>query len=515
MEFYSNNKVIFLTGATGFIGKTILEKILRSLPQVEKYELSLLESRTTLCDQAESKDPFSICVKIYLLMRVSSDQTLEGRVCDIFDCRIFETLKAQFANEQDFRDRVVSKAVPVRGDLALENLGMSAEDRKMVQSDTTVLISNAASVSWTDPLRTAMQMNCHGPLKLFKLAQEMPRLSAVVHVSTAFVNTHLRGQVNEEIYPCLLGDAESLFERLENMSEEELTTYERDVVLKTYPNTYVMAKSLTEHLIKARFQALNLPIVIVRPSSVGASISEPVPGWVEGTGAFNGPMMLIALGAIQDWIGDEKAVVDVVPVDMVCKTILMAATQASRSVTTIPVFQAGTSSHNPVIMGQLAGQIEQYWQQVTLSSIPRLSNDIRIDLYYPVDFEIRIKQRFAEELKVIQGEDNKGLRKKLDRENRVPRIIGLYVTGDWSFGASNAIAIDDIAPTELYSDLGDGFNWTKYLHHYNMGVHEFLLKDDIDKKQVVRYNLKSYQKRITSSGDSGIVERDSGVLSRL
>lgn len=36
MEFYAQNHVIFLTGGTGFVGKTLVEKILRSLPQVKK-----------------------------------------------------------------------------------------------------------------------------------------------------------------------------------------------------------------------------------------------------------------------------------------------------------------------------------------------------------------------------------------------------------------------------------------------------------------------------------------------
>lgn len=35
-EFYADNTVIFLTGATGFVGKTILEKMLRSFPEITK-----------------------------------------------------------------------------------------------------------------------------------------------------------------------------------------------------------------------------------------------------------------------------------------------------------------------------------------------------------------------------------------------------------------------------------------------------------------------------------------------
>ena len=35
LEFYSN-KTIFITGTTGFVGKVVLEKILRSLPDLKR-----------------------------------------------------------------------------------------------------------------------------------------------------------------------------------------------------------------------------------------------------------------------------------------------------------------------------------------------------------------------------------------------------------------------------------------------------------------------------------------------
>ncbi|KAF9901808.1 cyclin-dependent kinase inhibitor far1 [Linnemannia zychae] len=249
MNFYQDNQVIFLTGGTGFIGKTLIEKILRSLPQVKKV----------------------------------SGKTLQTRVNEeIFGSRLFDTLKTQFSDAEEFYDHVVSKVVPVQGDITLENLGLSPDDMWMVQSDTSVIINCAAAVSYFHPLREALNMNCYGPLRIFKLAQGMPCLSALVHVSTSYVNTHLNGlQIDEEIYPYPLGDAEQLFESFEKMSDKDLLTYERDVALQVFPNTYIVSKSLTEQLIKRWSLSMDLPVVIVRPSIVSASLSEPVPGWVE------------------------------------------------------------------------------------------------------------------------------------------------------------------------------------------------------------------------------------------
>jgi len=39
LKEYYNRKQILITGTTGFLGKVILEKVLRSLPDVEKIYL--------------------------------------------------------------------------------------------------------------------------------------------------------------------------------------------------------------------------------------------------------------------------------------------------------------------------------------------------------------------------------------------------------------------------------------------------------------------------------------------
>jgi len=43
-EFYKD-KTIFLTGATGFLGKVILEKFFRSLPEVKKIYILVRPKR--------------------------------------------------------------------------------------------------------------------------------------------------------------------------------------------------------------------------------------------------------------------------------------------------------------------------------------------------------------------------------------------------------------------------------------------------------------------------------------
>ena len=46
-SFYENRSVL-ITGATGFIGKALVEKILRSLPMVKKVECSLERAQLSI-----------------------------------------------------------------------------------------------------------------------------------------------------------------------------------------------------------------------------------------------------------------------------------------------------------------------------------------------------------------------------------------------------------------------------------------------------------------------------------
>ena len=75
---------------------------------------------------------------------------------------------------------------------------------------------------------------------------------------------------------CETGDQKSI-----DLLEEE--------ILKIYPNTYTFSKNLAEQIISNNSDSL--PVAIVRPSVIGASIKEPCPGWLDNifglTGTFN------------------------------------------------------------------------------------------------------------------------------------------------------------------------------------------------------------------------------------
>ncbi|KAF9215246.1 cyclin-dependent kinase inhibitor far1 [Podila verticillata] len=484
LEFYTRNNVIFLTGGTGFVGKVILEKILRSLPQVQK---------------------------IYMLMRASSKAAAQDRLeREVFGCRIFETIKAQSSNDKSRLDEIKRKVVPILGDLTFDCLGISPEDLEIVGKDTQVFLNCAASINFDDPLRVALDLNTHGPLRTLEVAKRMARLQAFVHVSTSFVNAHLKNvHIEERIYPLPFGDPETFFCKLNEMSDQEISDFERDVILKMYPSTYKFTKSLAEHLMNSRRESSSLPLVIVRMPVVGGALIEPVPGWCQGISGAAAAMVSCATGAVQEWYGDETKVLDMVPVDVVVKTVLMAGPAlVSKSPefnippNTVPVIQMGTSAHCPLKVGYLYCHYESYWQQQPQFN-QRLTDDIRVDFYSIPDFPRRYRQRFAIEIDLARAskEGAKKYGKMLRKAEVVPKKFLPFTCYEWFFYAKNGLWLDDVAPMELHSGFRAGIDWHKYLHNFNVGVHDYILEEAVNRTKEIHYELRTLHKDFVAAKD--------------
>ena len=125
-NFY-RDKTIFLTGCTGFVGKVLLEKIIRTFPDFRR---------------------------IFVMIRAKKNMSLEERFAkSIFSSEIFTPL---FRKDPGLRQRLKQKIMPVAGDLIIDKLGLSDHDRAMVTNETDIIINCAASVSFNDPLIDAI-----------------------------------------------------------------------------------------------------------------------------------------------------------------------------------------------------------------------------------------------------------------------------------------------------------------------------------------------------------------------
>ncbi|KAK5638604.1 hypothetical protein RI129_012899 [Pyrocoelia pectoralis] len=255
-EFYAGRS-IFITGATGFIGKVLIEKLLRSCPKIDK---------------------------IYILIRSKRGKTPEERINAITETPLFEKLK------KEYPDAIKNKLKLINGDVTELQLGISTSDANLLIENVSVIFHGAASVRFDDPLKYAILLNTRGTRELLNLALKMKKLDVLLHISTTYCNTD-HSVVEEKLYPPH-ADWKRSIEIVENIDEHYLQVLTAKYI-DVLPNTYTFSKSLAEHCVYDLCTG-KIPAVIVRPSIVISTRNDPIPGWIDN---YNGPVgLLVASG---------------------------------------------------------------------------------------------------------------------------------------------------------------------------------------------------------------------------
>uniref|UniRef100_A0A3B1KCP1 Fatty acyl-CoA reductase n=1 Tax=Astyanax mexicanus TaxID=7994 RepID=A0A3B1KCP1_ASTMX len=245
-EWYAGKNVL-ITGATGFMGKVLVEKLLRSCPEVKA---------------------------LYLLVRPKAGQSMQERVQDMLMCKLFDRVRE---DDPEFHQKII----PISSELTQPGLALSADDVQQLADCINIVFHCAATIRFDEPLKHALQLNVIATQQLLALAQQMQHLQAFIHISTAYANCNRR-HIDEVIYPPPV-EPKKLIDSLEWMDDAIV----RDItprLIGDRPNTYTYTKALAECVVQQESSKLN--IGIIRPSIVGASWQEPFSGWIDN---FNGP----------------------------------------------------------------------------------------------------------------------------------------------------------------------------------------------------------------------------------
>ncbi|XP_033326353.2 putative fatty acyl-CoA reductase CG8306 [Megalopta genalis] len=307
MRFYSG-KTIFITGGSGFLGICLIEKLLRTIPDLKN---------------------------IYMLLRPKKNKQIKERLEDIKKNPIFSKLK------EDNKDHQLDKLIAVAGDVDQENLGLSSEDRLTLVEDVQIVFHSAASLDFEADLRSTTNSNVLGTRRLVELCQEIRNLKAMVHVSSAYVNSYLL-EATETVYPPPY-DVNELLRLVKSLDDSTLKT-ETPNILKDHPNSYTFTKHLAEHEVKNG----RIPAAIVRPSMILGAWKEPIPGWTISKNGPQGFLMAASKGIIRRLPVAKDLIYDYIPVDIVVNNLIVAAYAVERDGgRELKVYHCTSSTNNP------------------------------------------------------------------------------------------------------------------------------------------------------------------------
>ncbi|KAH7724479.1 male sterility protein [Aphelenchoides avenae] len=458
------DRSIFVTGASGFLGKVLVEKLLYSVPDIKK---------------------------IYVLIRPLKGHSPRDRLDKLLQVPIFDRIRQR--DESAFK-----KLIPVAGDLMEEELGLSQADTQLLCDDVSIVFHCAATVKFDEALRVSVKMNVVGTRRLIALCHKMPKLISVVHTSTAYANCNLQ-ETEERVYPPPVSP-EKLIEATEWMSDEMLDALEPKLLCKR-PNTYTFAKALAEsQLIE---DAKDLPVIIVRPSIIGAMWKEPLPGWTDN---FNGPTGLIAAvgkGLLTNMCGSVKSKADIIPVDIVSNALIVAAShRANLKADVIPVIHVSSGALNPLKWGRIVNYLQQFYLQYPLDQCYRVPSTqfhstrtmFLINFYlkhycpaYALDVLCRVSGR------------NPMFVKMYNRVWKMVETLHYFTTRGWEFRAEQLISLWSTLSDEdkkTYNFDVRQVDWDRYLFDYVMGVKLYVLREKIEDIPKAKSNL-SWLKQVS------------------
>ncbi|GFG36353.1 hypothetical protein Cfor_05960, partial [Coptotermes formosanus] len=471
-KFYEG-RVVLVTGGSGFLGRVLLLKLLKSCPNIKG---------------------------IIVFLRKKHGQSCQERLFQILSSSEFSAVPKES----------LVKVSPIEADIEKEGLGLSSKDREfLLTSRISVVFHIAASVTLHEPLNVAIKINTLPVLEVTRLCEEMAQIEVIRpnHKSKHFptlskyqqfmedcVSAYSQcpnSEIKEEVYPMPVDNGQ-IFDG--KMLDEEIAMK----VWKNgqWPNTYTLSKALAEEMIQKISGRLS--VAIFRPSMVINAWKEPNPGWINNIQTVTRILRGVYLGRTRVGRFNDGKVADLVPVDM-CVNAMIAiawetATSNHRGQTKVYNFVSG--AQNPITW-------KEYWSICVQKIIENPTAHAQWYLFYvtitlwPVYFSLWLCLELIPAF-LIQGLQYctfgpKRAVKDAFESLQYTKFVNYFGVNGWMHQDKNVRSLlSKLTPEDrdIFSFDIKQINWNKYLENCVMGVRIYILKDDLSTVPQARKRYK-------------------------
>ncbi|XP_026395831.1 fatty acyl-CoA reductase 3-like [Papaver somniferum] len=383
---YLDNKSILVTGATGFLAKLFVEKLLRVQPNLKQ---------------------------LFLLIRASDSASVTQRFhSEVIEKEAFRVLKTKHG--VGFNSFLSEKVTPIAGDVTLENLGIrDPELTRKLWSEVDFVANFAATTNFNERYDVAFDTNIVGAKNVLEFCMKCVNLKLLLYVSTAYVwgeksgflleNPLRKGEtLNGTTSPKLDSQIEMklISQKLQELKDEQVSYKEETTAMKEFglrraslfgwPNTYVFTKAMGEIEIGELIESRNdHPVVILRPNMITSTFKEPFPGWIEGIRTIDSVILAGGKGKIKCFLGRAGLIMDLIPGDMVVNAAMAMVGHANQpSDNRQPIiYQVGSSARSPFEYIKLRCYLYNYFSKNPLISSPTSKHKGKpIQVSYPYVF---------------------------------------------------------------------------------------------------------------------------------
>ena len=475
-------KQVLVTGTTGFLGKVVLEKLIRTVPDIGGVHLLI---------RGNKRHPDA-----------------RGRFLnEIATSSVFERLRAE--DSEGFEAFIEDKVHCVTGEVTEPCFGLPRKDFNTLASGLDAVINSAASVNFREELDKALAINTLCLDNLAELALSNRELT-VIQVSTCYVNGMNAGQVTESVIKpageAIPRSEHGYFEidELVNLLDDKIadvrSRYSGKLLEKKlvelgiqeanrygWSDTYTFTKWLGEQRLMKALQGR--PLTIVRPSIIESALEEPAPGWIEGVKVADAIILAYAREKVTLFPGKRSGVIDVIPVDLVANAIILGLAEALSEPADHRIYQCCSGSSNPISLGEFIDHLmaesksnyaeydQLFYRQPTKPFVA-----VNRKLFDTVVGGVRIPLRLTDRLLKLLGHTRElKMLRNLDTTRSLATIFGFYTAPDYIFRNDELLGLSEKMGSldqALFPVDARQIDWSMYLRKIHLaGLNRYALKE--------------------------------------